>query len=66
MSIKTFEEFQVDHEQLFEAKAAFNAAVKMCKAHYEEEAIATHEYYDKQFKDLAKGNTEEDENPVQV
>lgn len=33
--IKTFEEYQVDSGQLFEAKAAFNAAVEMCREHYE-------------------------------
>lgn len=35
MMIKSFEEYQIDHGQLFESKAAFNAAVAMCKAHYE-------------------------------
>ena len=47
--IKTFEEYQVDKGQLFESKAAFNAAVEMCKAHYEEEKIKIHEYYKDQL-----------------
>lgn len=37
MGLKTFEEYQIDVEQLFEAKAAFNAAVKMCEEFYESE-----------------------------
>ena len=34
MSLKSFEDYQVDHGQLFEARAAFEAAVAMCKEHY--------------------------------
>lgn len=37
--IKSFEDYQVENEQLFETKAAFNAAVRMCKEHYEATTI---------------------------
>jgi hypothetical protein len=33
----SFEDYQIKHGQLFEARAAFNAALEMCKAHYEGE-----------------------------
>lgn len=66
--IKTFEEWVKDNyielnaideegddfpinieEQLIRA---YQAGVHEAKNHYEEEAIATHEYYDKAFKDF--------------
>jgi len=34
-NIKTFAEYQVEIRQLFDAEAAFNAAIEMCKEHYE-------------------------------
>lgn len=58
MSIKTFEEYQIDHNQLFEARAAFEAAVEMCIAHYEgsleEEVVAVGEVVEEaQIEDVA-------------
>ena len=60
--IKTFEEYQVSREQLFETKKAYDAGVAEASAHFEKESIATHEYYADQAKKLA-GNTEEKEVP---
>lgn len=54
MAIKSFDEYWKKYEARFVtenidpvvAEALFNAGVKAAKVHYEEEAIATMEYYD--------------------
>ena len=68
MSLKSFEDYQVDHGQLFEARAAFEAAVAMCKVHYdtviaEEDAVIVTEEaikeFDEALQELADPNLAE-------
>ena len=73
MAIKTFDEwldsepkikfildkYPEEKEYVKESlNMAYIAGIKAATKHYEEEAIKTHEYYDKAFRDLAEGKKE--------
>ena len=60
--IRTFSEYQVDKNQLFEAKEAYDAGIKEATEYYEDDRIKIHEYYSAKVRELV-GNEEEELEP---
>lgn len=58
MKIKTFAEFQVEVNQLFDTESSYNAGIQEAKSYYENDRITIHEYYTKKVKELLGEETE--------